>query len=44
MITEYRDAGMGDLVPKPIEIGVLFAAIERALSFEETADEARLAS
>jgi PAS domain S-box-containing protein len=42
-VADYREAGMDDLVAKPIEIGVLFAAMERTLGEGEDAPE-RLAS
>ena len=31
-VSEYRAAGMDDFVAKPIEIGRLFAALERVLA------------
>ncbi|HZZ90658.1 MAG TPA: ATP-binding protein [Caulobacteraceae bacterium] len=40
-VMEYREAGMDDFVAKPIEVGDLFAALQRVLEVPETAPAAR---
>ena len=39
-VTQYRDAGMDDFIAKPIEVGHLFAVLQRVLAEEVQATDA----